>query len=340
MFSLRATKTVSSVTTHYVYGLNGQLYGEYDNSGNLIREYVYLNGAPLAMIDDGSPEVVTYLHVDHLGTPKFGTNSGGTQVWSWAPDAFGIGSPSGSVTVNLRFPGQYHDAESGLHYNWNRYYNPAIGRYITSDPIGLAGGMNTFGYVAQNPVNWTDSQGLSKRGGNNGRRGSGGQNDHFGPVRAVQFQNIRESLRQIEPNNPQLTYVAPFNWTPRQENIKRLRDELHAAQRRAADRKLRESTKNCPAPDFVVTPKGEAIPVPTGATGPTPTRAPGFQYTGGSGGNGLNNRVDGVRIMDSNRNQGPRAVYMNRQGQTVNPNTGHTVSNSDTNAHHYLEPWQ
>lgn len=153
------TKKVAASTTHYVYGAGGLLYGEYDSSGDLIREYVYLNGEPLAQIDAGSPEVLTYLHTDHLGTPKFGTNTGGTQVWSWAPDAFGIGSPSGSVTVNLRMPGQYFDSESGVFYNWNRYYNPAIGRYISSDPIGLAGGLNTFGYVDQNPVNFVDPTG-------------------------------------------------------------------------------------------------------------------------------------------------------------------------------------
>lgn len=158
-FSQRATKTVSSVTTHYVYGLGGKLYGEYDSSGDLIREYVYLNNEPLAQIDDGSPEVLTYLHTDHLGTPKFGTNSGGTQVWSWAPDAFGIGAPSGSVTVNLRMPGQYYDDESGLHYNWNRYYNPAIGRYITSDPIGLEGGINTYNYARVSPLMFIDPEG-------------------------------------------------------------------------------------------------------------------------------------------------------------------------------------
>jgi hypothetical protein len=92
------------------------------------------------------------------------------------------------------------------------------------------------------------------------------------------------------------------------------------------------------APDFVVTPKGEAIPVPSGATGPTPTRALGFQYTGGSGGHGLDTRTTGVRIMEGNANQGPRAVYMNQQGQTINPATGRTVPNSDPAAHHYLDP--
>ncbi len=157
----RVKKVASSVTTHYVYGLNGLLYGEYDNSGNLIREYVYLNGAPLAQIDDvSSSDVLTYLHTDHLGTPRFATNTGGTQVWAANADAFGVGTPSGSVTVNLRMPGQYYDTESGLFYNWNRYYNPAIGRYISSDPIGIDGGLNTFLYAIASPVMYDDPRGL------------------------------------------------------------------------------------------------------------------------------------------------------------------------------------
>ncbi len=64
------------------------------------------------------------------------------------------------MTVNLRMPGQYYDAESGLFYNWNRYYNPAIGRYISSDPIGLEGGLNTFLYAAASPVMYADPEGL------------------------------------------------------------------------------------------------------------------------------------------------------------------------------------
>jgi RHS repeat-associated protein len=156
----RRTKKVAATTTHYVYGLNGLLYGEYDNAGALIREYVYLNDAPLAQVDAGAPETATYLHTDHLGTPRFGTNTGGTQVWAWAGDAFGVGASSGSATVNIRMPGQYVDAESGLFYNWNRYYNPAIGRYISSDPIGIEGGLNTFLYANASPVMYMDPEGL------------------------------------------------------------------------------------------------------------------------------------------------------------------------------------
>ncbi|MFH1157906.1 MAG: RHS repeat-associated core domain-containing protein [Pseudomonadota bacterium] len=159
-YNQRTKKVAGGNTTHYIYGAGGLLYGEYDTSGNFIREYVYLNGEPLAQINAGSPEVLTYLHPDHLGTPRFGTNAAGTQVWAWANDAFGTSTPSGSVTVNLRMPGQYYDSESGLFYNWNRYYNPAIGRYISSDPIGVWGGLNIFGYVGGNPINYIDPLGL------------------------------------------------------------------------------------------------------------------------------------------------------------------------------------
>jgi len=63
----------------------------------------------------------------------------------------------------LSFPGQYYDQETGLHYNYFRYYNPQTGRYITPDPIGLEGGINLFAYV-NNPINWTDPEGLASSG--------------------------------------------------------------------------------------------------------------------------------------------------------------------------------
>ena len=91
------------------------------------------------------------------------------------------------------------------------------------------------------------------------------------------------------------------------------------------------------SPDFVVTPKGDVIPVPRGATGPTPVHTgKGFQYTGGSGGHGLDSRTSNVRIMDVKPTRGPSpgypggyVSYSNARGQTVNPYTGLTISKSD-----------
>jgi RHS repeat-associated protein len=70
-----------------------------------------------------------------------------------------------AFAYNLRFPGQYFDAETGKHYNYKRDYDPRIGRYIESDPIGLQAGPNTYGYVGGNPLKWIDPKGLLQKPG-------------------------------------------------------------------------------------------------------------------------------------------------------------------------------
>jgi RHS repeat-associated protein len=110
-----------------------------------------------------------YIYPDHLNTPRSITRSTlpVTVVWQWDnTDPFGNNAPnenpSGVVnfTCNLRLPGQYFDRETNLHYNYFRDYDPAIGRYVQSDPIGLKGGINTYTYVGGNPLRWSDSKGL------------------------------------------------------------------------------------------------------------------------------------------------------------------------------------
>jgi RHS repeat-associated protein len=107
-----------------------------------------------------------YLHTDHLNTPRLATDDTQTVLWSWEGEAFGATTPNEDpdgdhlrLILALRFPGQYADTESGLYYNWNRYYDPGTGRYVTSDPIGIFGGLNTYVYVGSNATRWTDPLG-------------------------------------------------------------------------------------------------------------------------------------------------------------------------------------
>ena len=224
----RVSKQIGTDSTRYVYGLNGQLLGEYGSGGK--REYLYLQGTPIALIDDlialdcsgASPQIqpdvvahsqyycrassaitaqpivvrgqgsawlqapqvslqpgsrventatlsigndqqtplvnLYYIHPDHLGTPRVVTDPNQTVIWQWRPRPFGDNSPEqdpdndgNSFTLNLRMPGQYYDLETGLFYNYFRYYEPDKGRYITSDPIGLDGGLNTYCLLYTSP---------------------------------------------------------------------------------------------------------------------------------------------------------------------------------------------
>ena len=83
-----------------------------------------------------------YLVTDHLGAPVLALNKAGETTWKANYEAFGKAriNPASTAQINLRLPGQYFDAETGLHQNWNRDYAPGIGRYVQADPIGLAGG--------------------------------------------------------------------------------------------------------------------------------------------------------------------------------------------------------
>ncbi|MCF5055339.1 type IV secretion protein Rhs, partial [Pseudomonas syringae] len=103
-----------------------------------------------------------HYQLDHLGTPQELTNPNGEIVWSAHYRAYGeiARLDAGKIDNPLRFQGQYFDQESGLHYNRHRYYNPDIGRYLTPDPVKLAGGINAYQYVP-NPTGWVDPLGLS-----------------------------------------------------------------------------------------------------------------------------------------------------------------------------------
>lgn len=144
-------------TGYFIYDEAGHLIGEYDANGNAVQEHIYLGDRPVAVVQGGS---VNYVTTDQLNTPRAVTDASGTVEWSWTSDPFGNGQPTGSLTYNLRFPGQYFDAEMGHNYNYYRDYDPSTGRYIESDPIGMHGGINTYAYVYDDPYKYEDIFGL------------------------------------------------------------------------------------------------------------------------------------------------------------------------------------
>jgi len=156
-FNQRIRKTAGGITTRFHYGPSGEMLFETGGGGN--KAYVYLNGMPLARVDSNSQ--IYYYHTDQLGAPQVMTDSAGTTVWKASYEPFGKATiTTQTIQNNLRLAGQYFDQETGLHYNWHRYYDPKTGRYISSDPIGLIGGLNTYTYVANNPLKWIDPAGL------------------------------------------------------------------------------------------------------------------------------------------------------------------------------------
>ena len=103
---------------------------------------------------------IVYIHPDQLGAPQKMTDAARSVVWDRQAGPFGeFEAISGLGQMPLRFPGQYADGDNGFSYNYYRDYDPALGRYIESDPIGLLGGLNTYGYVGGNPVIYADPTG-------------------------------------------------------------------------------------------------------------------------------------------------------------------------------------
>jgi RHS repeat-associated protein len=144
---------------NFVYDEAGHLIGKYDGSGNPLWETAWLGDLPVAVLE---PAGQFYIAPDHLGAPHQITDAGAAAVWLWPHDPFGSGAPMGAFTYELRFPGQFFDQSTKLHYNYFRDYDPRLARYIESDPIGLWGGINAYTYVKGNPVSHIDAFGLNE----------------------------------------------------------------------------------------------------------------------------------------------------------------------------------
>jgi RHS repeat-associated protein len=143
--------------TYYLYD-GHQLTAEADNSGKVTVQYLYQQQRPILKLQGRTAYAI---HTDHLGAPRAVTDEDQQIVWSADYSPFGlIDIQTQAITLNLRLPGQYEDRESGTYYNYQRDYDPSTGRYLTSDPIGLKGGLNSYAYVGGNPLNTIDPLGL------------------------------------------------------------------------------------------------------------------------------------------------------------------------------------
>ncbi|WP_240891019.1 RHS repeat-associated core domain-containing protein [Pseudomonas sp. TMW22091] len=177
-FGRRIAKDMDGKTTQFIWQgdrlIAENIYQKGVKGWPLYRSYVYEPGTfkPMALLKGhGTTNEVYYYQLDHLGTPQELTDSGGKIVWSAYYRAYGniVKFDINEISNPLRFQGQYYDEESGLHYNRHRYYNPNTGRYLTPDPIKLAGGLNSYQYVP-NPTGWVDPLGLSSCPGDLGRK--------------------------------------------------------------------------------------------------------------------------------------------------------------------------
>jgi RHS repeat-associated protein len=141
-----------------------------------VREYIYLPEAeiaptagsrttvdrPIAVVEavNTASPVTWFVHVDHLNRPIKMTNAAKAAVWdaAWLPWG-GVHSITGSATLDARFPGQWFQLETGLHYNWHRSYDPSIGRYTQPDPLGFVDGPSVYGYALGAPQSSVDRDG-------------------------------------------------------------------------------------------------------------------------------------------------------------------------------------
>ncbi|MEP2715219.1 RHS repeat-associated core domain-containing protein [Pseudophaeobacter sp.] len=146
-------------TIHTIHDLDGNRIAEFEydpitRATVLLREYIWLEGEPIAVVEN---DQIYYLRTDHIGRPRFATDAAGLTVWQANYLPFGKLHVTTGNNPDLRIPGQWFQAESGLFQNWMRDYDPTQSRYLQADPLGLVDGPSLYGYTGQNPMKLTCS---------------------------------------------------------------------------------------------------------------------------------------------------------------------------------------
>jgi RHS repeat-associated protein len=167
----RVHRAGSGIAVATLYDEDGKWIGDYDANGQPIQQVVWLDDLPVGLlVGAGANQKLYYIEADALGTPRVVIDpTRNVAVWKWnlANEAFGDSAPNQDVdgdgtafVFDMRFPGQRYDSATGLNYNYFRDYDPGTGRYAQSDPIGLDGGMSTYGYVNGSPLVYSDPEGM------------------------------------------------------------------------------------------------------------------------------------------------------------------------------------
>jgi RHS repeat-associated protein len=156
-------KSAEGITTVFLYDFDGNIIAEGQLDGSIISDYLYIFGNRIAIVDVETGAYYYYLN-NYLGTPILMTNDNGEVVWEASYKPFGEALISSGMGVinNFRFPGQYYDQYTEINYNYHRYYEPNIGRYLSPDPVGIVGNNSLFIYVQNDPINFYDPHGLIK----------------------------------------------------------------------------------------------------------------------------------------------------------------------------------
>jgi len=204
------------ITIQAVFDLDGNRVAEYNaENGQLLAEYVWLNGAPLAVISNG---VTYYVRSDHIGKPVFATDGTGAKVWSATYKPFGEVDTSTGLPINLRYPGQWFSAESGLYQNWMRDYDPTTGRYVQADPLGLVDGASVYGYALHSPDRYVDPKGercrwVRRSDGNQELKCSpgstyspSGQSSFYDPI--MNDREYKQCMKECKPGHGKKRYLT------------------------------------------------------------------------------------------------------------------------------------
>jgi RHS repeat-associated protein len=204
-----------------------------------VREYIWLPETeiaptmnarapvdrPLAVVNavNTAAPATWWVSVDHLNRPVKMTTSTKASVWDavWLPWG-GVHAITGTATLNARFPGQWFQLETGLHYNWHRSYDPTIGRYAQPDPLGFVDGPSVYGYASLDPLAAVDDTGWTSS------RAGGFSPSPLSQLRINQYYQLRNEIRRYEPGRSEIT---PRDYVPTARDLERLASELARLQR-------------------------------------------------------------------------------------------------------------